>query len=129
MRGGPTGFTLIPTTSSRAKRRWKLSFIPLPVNVRIPFSTISAATFASTRSSRSTRASVTLTTRPGKRPGSDRRVRGTFRKSPTFVSVAAGFSSPKAGTPSTRPPTAAAPTVATRTKPRRSMLEVVGIAR
>jgi hypothetical protein len=129
IRGGPTGFTLIPMTSSGVKRSRKASFIPLPVNARIPFSTISAATRPSTRSSRKTRASVTLTTRPGKSPGRESRVRGTLRKSSTFVSVVAGVSSPGAGMPSTRPPTAAAPTVAARTNPRRSILEVVGIVR
>ena len=117
MSGGPTGFTLIPTTSFGSIRSLKDSFMFLPVRVVNPFSNISAMTlpsnfsemtlpsaFCSTRD----RASVTFTTLPGKAPGMDRAVRGTFMKSPTLVSTGAGCAWPKAGPARTRPPAVAA---------------------
>ena len=53
MSGGPTGLTLMPTTSPGSKKRAKLSFMSLPVSVRMPRSNISATTFASILSSTS----------------------------------------------------------------------------
>ncbi len=115
--GGPTGFTLMPTTSFGSMRSLKLSFMFLPVRVVRPFSNISAMTFPSNFSpttlpsacsSTSDRASVTLTTLPGKGPGSDRGVRGTLVKSAMLVSTGAGAAWPKAGPARTSPPAVAA---------------------
>ena len=104
MRGGPTGFTLMPTTSLGSMRSRKLSFGSLPVRVVSPFWNISAITLPSNVSAASERLSVTLTTLPGQGPGSERDVFGTFMKSPMLVSTGAGGVWPKPGPASTSPP-------------------------
>jgi len=104
MRGGPTGFTLMPTTSFGSMRRRKLSFGFLPVRAVSPLRNISSMTLPSNRSLTSDRLSVTFTTLPGHKPGNDRGVLGTFMKSATLVSTAAGGAWPKPGPASTSPP-------------------------
>ena len=129
MSGAPTGFTLSPTTSSGVKSRAKLFFMPAPVSVRMPRSSMARTTLASTASPASDLGSVTLTTRPGNGPGSANFPFGTFMNSPMLVSTSAGlvFSSPNAGTPRTRPPaTAEAPPTA-RTNSRRLMSKELDI--